>query len=111
MEEEEEQRWQLREVVVDADGVMSAAKDVAEQIDAALPSTSAADDAITRAGDCSICLQALEAGEAVRLLPACSHAFHSACIDNWLAIRRRCWPASCPNCRRSILIPPRVKVF
>jgi hypothetical protein len=45
---------------------------------------------------CRICLAAYEAGETLRTLP-CMHAFHSACVDRWLAGDR-----SCPICRMAI---------
>ncbi|KAF8692988.1 hypothetical protein HU200_039356 [Digitaria exilis] len=45
--------------------------------------------------ECAICLSELVAGgERVRVLPACGHGFHGACVDGWLAAR-----ASCPTCR------------
>ncbi|PWZ23099.1 RING-H2 finger protein ATL72 [Zea mays] len=44
--------------------------------------------------ECAICLSELEGGERVRVLPACGHGFHGACVEGWLAAR-----ASCPTCR------------
>uniref|UniRef100_A0A0E0CP30 RING-type domain-containing protein n=1 Tax=Oryza meridionalis TaxID=40149 RepID=A0A0E0CP30_9ORYZ len=47
--------------------------------------------------ECAICLSELADGggaERVRVLPACGHGFHGACVDGWLAAR-----ASCPTCR------------
>ncbi|CAN6273662.1 unnamed protein product [Urochloa humidicola] len=45
--------------------------------------------------ECAICLSELVGGgERVRVLPACGHGFHGACVDGWLAAR-----ASCPTCR------------
>ncbi|CAL5020615.1 unnamed protein product [Urochloa decumbens] len=45
--------------------------------------------------ECAICLSELAGGgERVRVLPACGHGFHGACVDGWLAAR-----ASCPTCR------------
>jgi hypothetical protein len=44
--------------------------------------------------ECPICLSELADGERVRVLPACGHGFHAACVDGWLAAR-----ASCPTCR------------
>ncbi|KQK00534.1 RING-H2 finger protein ATL79 [Brachypodium distachyon] len=49
--------------------------------------------------ECAICLSELEADadgedQRVRVLPACGHGFHGACVDGWLAAR-----ASCPTCR------------
>nr|CAB3490618.1 unnamed protein product [Digitaria exilis] len=43
---------------------------------------------------CSVCLAELEDGEAVRVLPACMHYFHTACVEEWL--RKS---ATCPICR------------
>ncbi|XP_066394219.1 RING-H2 finger protein ATL79-like [Miscanthus floridulus] len=50
--------------------------------------------------ECAICLAELDdlegGGERVRVrvLPACGHGFHAACVEAWLATR-----ASCPTCR------------
>ncbi|XP_062217482.1 RING-H2 finger protein ATL79-like [Phragmites australis] len=44
--------------------------------------------------ECAICLSELADGERVRVLPACGHGFHGACVEGWLAAR-----ASCPTCR------------
>ncbi|CAN6337478.1 unnamed protein product [Urochloa humidicola] len=46
--------------------------------------------------ECAICLAAFARGEAVRVLPRCSHGFHARCIDRWLAAR-----PTCPTCRRA----------
>ncbi|CAN6244529.1 unnamed protein product [Urochloa humidicola] len=43
---------------------------------------------------CTVCLEEYEAKDVVRVLPACGHAFHAACIDAWL----RQHP-TCPVCR------------
>ncbi|KAK7833210.1 E3 ubiquitin-protein ligase SIRP1-like [Quercus suber] len=43
--------------------------------------------------DCSIYLEQFEVGSEAREMP-CKHKFHSACIQNWLRVRR-----SCPLCR------------
>jgi hypothetical protein len=43
---------------------------------------------------CPVCLEDVEAGEMVRLLPACGHLFHVGCIDMWLHSH-----ATCPLCR------------
>ncbi|KAJ0968223.1 hypothetical protein J5N97_025140 [Dioscorea zingiberensis] len=48
-------------------------------------------------GDCAVCLSRLRPHNRLRILPACSHAFHPACIDAWL----RSSP-SCPLCRSQI---------
>ncbi|TVU02412.1 hypothetical protein EJB05_52093, partial [Eragrostis curvula] len=44
--------------------------------------------------ECAICLSELADGERVRVLQACGHGFHGACVEGWLAAR-----ASCPTCR------------
>lgn len=44
--------------------------------------------------ECSICLNSIEEGQQVRLLPNCRHLFHQECIDMWLSTN-----ASCPVCR------------
>lgn len=48
--------------------------------------------------DCSICMDAFEAGDAVRSLP-CLHRFHVACVDRWLTQHN----ASCPVCKMPII--------
>ena len=47
-------------------------------------------------GECAICQAVLRPTETVRLLH-CRHAFHVACIDNWLS-RSDC----CPLCRSNV---------
>lgn len=44
--------------------------------------------------DCRICLCSMEVGEDVRALPSCSHVYHAACAERWLATGK----ASCPIC-------------
>lgn len=44
--------------------------------------------------ECSICLNDICEGDAVRRLPQCSHTFHKSCIDLWV-LRR----ADCPLCK------------
>lgn len=50
---------------------------------------------------CSICIDEFEAGERLRLLPRCRHAFHTDCILPWLTGRQGC----CPLCKSSVLEP------
>ncbi|CAL4891236.1 unnamed protein product [Urochloa decumbens] len=50
--------------------------------------------------DCAVCLSPFEAGDWLRLLPACRHAFHAVCIDAWL----RTSPV-CPICRAAVSSP------
>lgn len=44
-------------------------------------------------GSCQICLETVQRGQQVTSL-RCSHAFHSACLDTWLASAK-----TCPVCR------------
>ncbi|KAL7092528.1 hypothetical protein ACP275_12G169300 [Erythranthe tilingii] len=46
---------------------------------------------------CPVCLSAFAQGEEIRLLGACKHAFHAACIDMWLHSH-----SSCPVCRAAV---------
>jgi hypothetical protein len=48
---------------------------------------------------CSICIDDFEAGERIRVLPKCHHAFHTDCIMPWLTERQGC----CPLCKTSVL--------
>ena len=45
---------------------------------------------------CKICIEEFAPGERLRTLP-CTHIFHQACIDHWLAAN-----AICPVCRIEI---------
>lgn len=47
---------------------------------------------------CSICQEEYVVGDEVRELP-CGHFFHSACIDRWLVIQKKC-----PLCRHDITV-------
>jgi hypothetical protein len=44
--------------------------------------------------DCAVCLAAFDVDDYLRLLPECSHAFHSDCIDAWFRSHN-----TCPLCR------------
>jgi hypothetical protein len=50
----------------------------------------AADEEDEEEALCPICLDAMEPGRAVRVLPGCNRAFHKDCVDRWLAISPRC---------------------
>lgn len=43
---------------------------------------------------CVICLERLKKGEMVKVLPGCTHRFHSKCINKWL---KEC--QKCPLCK------------
>ncbi|CAL4971038.1 unnamed protein product [Urochloa decumbens] len=49
---------------------------------------------------CAVCLEAARGGERWRAMPSCRHAFHTACVDRWLARS----PA-CPVCRAAVAVP------
>ncbi|CAM0148576.1 unnamed protein product [Urochloa decumbens] len=51
--------------------------------------------------ECAVCLGDLCAGERLRLLPPCRHAFHIDCIDAWLHAT-----ATCPLCRAPVVDGP-----
>ncbi|GER57258.1 RING/U-box superfamily protein [Striga asiatica] len=54
---------------------------------------------------CPVCLSAFAEGEEIRLLGACRHAFHEACVDMWLYSH-----SSCPVCRAAVPVRrPRVR--
>ncbi|KAJ8767434.1 hypothetical protein K2173_017478 [Erythroxylum novogranatense] len=48
--------------------------------------------------DCAVCLCEFEPDDNLRLLPKCSHAFHTECIDTWLLSH-----STCPLCRGSLV--------
>lgn len=105
---------------VDEAGTAEAAKDAApaglsEEAIATLPvelvsaraptttgaSSAGADDGFatsgTQADACAICLAELEPRQQLRRLPACGHACHLRCMDEWLKVR-----AQCPLCRAPV---------
>lgn len=49
--------------------------------------------------DCAVCFCVFDAaaGDELRLMPVCGHAFHLACIDTWLLSN-----STCPLCRGSL---------
>lgn len=46
---------------------------------------------------CIFCFEELKTGDLLRVVTACGHKFHAACIDVWLFERLK---ASCPMCGR-----------
>ncbi|EEF41445.1 ring finger protein, putative [Ricinus communis] len=50
--------------------------------------------------DCAVCLCEYSEKDKLRLLPACSHAFHIDCIDTWLLSN-----STCPLCRGTLYTP------
>lgn len=47
--------------------------------------------------ECSVCLEKFAEDETLRLLPKCSHVFHTECIDVWFLSH-----STCPLCRTSL---------
>ncbi|KAF8768614.1 hypothetical protein HU200_007164 [Digitaria exilis] len=50
-------------------------------------------------GDCAVCLCGIGAGDEVRRLANCRHAFHRGCLDRWIAHDQR----TCPLCRAPLI--------
>ncbi|CAL5055012.1 unnamed protein product [Urochloa decumbens] len=50
-------------------------------------------------GDCAVCLCGIGAGDEVRRLSNCRHAFHRGCLDSWMAHDQR----TCPLCRAQLI--------
>jgi len=50
------------------------------------------------ASSCCICLDVIEKGQILTVLP-CTHKFHSSCVDTWLLQR-----PVCPFCKSSVII-------
>jgi hypothetical protein len=52
------------------------------------------DERWREAAACPVCLSDLADGETIRVLPACMHYFHPACVGEWLQSHN-----TCPVCR------------
>lgn len=59
-----------------------------------------ADEQVRKYFDCPVCLTAFDANDNLRLLPVCTHAFHSECIDVWFRSH-----STCPLCRACLALP------
>ncbi|KAM0904775.1 hypothetical protein ACQ4PT_017773 [Festuca glaucescens] len=57
--------------------------------------------AASAALECAVCLSEFVEREPLKMLPACSHAFHIDCIDTWLFHN-----VSCPLCRTIVTAAP-----
>ncbi|XP_064965339.1 E3 ubiquitin-protein ligase ATL6-like [Musa acuminata AAA Group] len=53
--------------------------------------------------ECAVCLSEFDDDEELRLLPRCSHVFHTDCIGAWLASH-----VTCPVCRANLAEPTAV---
>ncbi|URE02092.1 E3 ubiquitin-protein ligase [Musa troglodytarum] len=53
--------------------------------------------------ECAVCLSEFKDDEELRLLPRCSHVFHTECIGAWLASH-----VTCPVCRANLAEPTAV---
>ncbi|XP_024385351.1 uncharacterized protein [Physcomitrium patens] len=58
------------------------------------------DQKVKKCDDCLICLAPFDSGDLLRLLPECSHAFHSDCIGAWFQSH-----STCPLCRACLAHP------
>ena len=59
-----------------------------------------ADEQVQKYLDCPVCLAPFDADDTLRLLPVCSHAFHSGCVDAWFLSHN-----TCPLCRACLALP------
>jgi E3 ubiquitin-protein ligase RNF115/126 len=68
----------------------------------ALPNKKVVKDMLDDNGkaECSICMDAVEVGEPITILP-CKHWFHESCIKAWLVEHD-----TCPHCRKGITPEP-----
>ena len=60
------------------------------------------EDIFDKFKDCTICLEAFENGDKVKIMPQCSHIFHEKCCLQWLDFK-----FTCPNCNLAIDLRPR----
>ncbi|KAI5189794.1 hypothetical protein NECID01_0700 [Nematocida sp. AWRm77] len=66
-----------------------------------LDKTSPEEKALEKKSDCSICLEGINTGDAVRTLQ-CKHMFHSKCVSEWLTQ----YANECPMCRKAAVDVP-----
>jgi Ring finger domain/PA domain len=50
-----------------------------------------------KSSECAVCLQSMQAGETIMVLPSCRHAFHDSCAATWLQSHN-----TCPYCRSEL---------
>ncbi|KAK4744426.1 hypothetical protein SAY87_010738 [Trapa incisa] len=65
-----------------------------------LPKLTLSHDSASGFPDCAICLAVFAAGDEIRVLLPCGHAFHLGCVDIWLRSH-----SSCPSCRQILSAP------
>jgi len=70
-----------------------------QELDSLEPPTLAGKDLESSHKECAICLESIVAGELVRTLRPCGHAFHSDHIESWLLQK-----STCPLCRQDITL-------
>jgi hypothetical protein len=69
------------------------------QADSVSPAPGPAAAEIVAGDTCAICIDTLEDDDDIRGL-TCGHAFHAACVDQWLTTRR----AICPLCKKDFWV-------
>ncbi|XP_062098271.1 RING-H2 finger protein ATL80 [Humulus lupulus] len=74
-------------------------KGLKKKILRSLPKIAFTPELASKFTDCAICLAEFAAGDEIRELPQCGHAFHVACIDTWLGSH-----SSCPSCRQILVV-------